>query len=326
MKTTAIRTMATVLVALFSLYANAYHYVRINGIYYKLTSEEGVAEVSRGEFKYMDRCIIPSTVNNDGINYIVTTIGKEAFSNCGDLTSVIIPNSVTSIGDAAFYNTGLTFITIPKSVKSIGKQAFSRSNLTSITIPNSVTTIGSRAFADCCGLTSVAIPNSVKSIGVSAFSGCSVLISAPIPNSITSIEEGAFKGCTGLTSVTIPNSVKSIGGNAFSDCKGLTSVTIPNSVNSIEESAFSGCTGLKSITIPDNVTSIEDYAFHNCEKLDTIHCLCTDPPVIHDDSFDEHTYTASTLFVPKGSIEAYRKANGWKQFKRIEEEKNDEIF
>ena len=60
--------------------------------------------------------------------------------------------------------------------------------------------------------------------------------------------------------------------------------------------------------------------------MDTIHCLCTDPPVIHDDSFDEHTYTASTLFVPKGSIEAYRKANGWKQFKRIEEEKNDEVF
>ena len=89
---------------------------------------------------------------------------------------------------------------------------------------------------------------------------------------------------------------------------------------------YQDCTGLKSITIPDNVTSIEDYAFHNCEKLDTIHCLCTDPPVIHDDSFDEHTYTASTLFVPKGSIEAYRKANGWKQFKRIEEEKNDEVF
>ena len=167
-----------------------------------------------------------------------------------EITKLVIPNDVTSIGRYAFYGcSGLTSVTIGNSVTSIGSSAFKGcSGLTSVTIGNSVTSIGSDAFYGCSGLTSVTIPNSVTSIGSYAFSGCSGLTSVTIPNSVTSIGSYAFSGCSGLTSVTIPNSVTSIGSSAFSGCSGLTSVTIGNSVTSIGSSAFSGCSGLKSIT------------------------------------------------------------------------------
>ena len=136
---------------------------------------------------------------------------------------IIIPNSVTSIGEGAFVDcSSLTSVTIPNSVTSIGDNAFvDCSSLTSVTIPNSVTSIGDGAFYKCSGLTSVTISNSVTSIGQYAFSFCSGLTSVTIGNSVTSIGEGAFYGCSGLTSVTIPNSVTSIGDYAFYECTKL---------------------------------------------------------------------------------------------------------
>ncbi len=150
-----------------------------------------------------------------------------------------------------FYNcTSLTSITIPDSVTSIGNSAFnSCTSLTSITIPDSVTRIGKYAFYDCSSLTSITIPDSVTSIGESVFSFCSSLTSITIPDSVTSIGNSAFYGCSSLTSLTIPNSVTSIGYAAFYDCSSLTSITIPDSVTSIVESAFEDCTNLKTISL-----------------------------------------------------------------------------
>ena len=142
------------------------------------------------------------------------------------LTSVEIPNGVTSIGEDSFYEC---------------------SALTSITIPNSVTSIGSNAFADCSALTSITIPDSVTSIGRDAFFYCSALKSVTIGNSVESIGYNAFTGCSALTSVTISNSVESIGDNAFDNCSALTSVTIGNSVTSIGDYAFANCSILNVI-------------------------------------------------------------------------------
>ena len=202
----------------------------------------------------------------------VTSIGERAFYECSGLTSVTMGNSVTSIGKQAFYGcSGLTSITIPDSVTSIGQSAFSDcSGLTSVTIGNSVTSIGQSAFSDCSGLTSVTIGNSVTSIGTWAFADCSGLTSITIPDSVTSIGERAFYGCSGLTSIIIPGSVTSIGDYAFYNCSGLKSVTIGNGVTSIGGYAFSGCSGLTSITIPDSVTDIESYAFYNVTGLKSI--------------------------------------------------------
>ena len=188
------------------------------------------------------------------------------------LTTVSIPNYVTSIGSNAFYNcSGLTNITIPDSVTSIGDRAFYNcGSLTSITIPDSVTSIGYQAFSGCSGLTSITIPDSITSIGYSEFFGCSSLTSITIPDSVTSIGDYAFSGCSGLTSITIGGSVTSIGERAFYDCSSLTSVTIGGSVTSIGVSAFYNCSSLTSINIPDSVTSIGKRAFSGCSGLTSV--------------------------------------------------------
>ena len=213
--------------------------------------------------------VIPNTSpEGKRVNYI----GSNAFQNCIDLTSITIPDSVTSIGEATFSNcSGLTSIMIPDSVTSIGRYAFSGcTSLTSIAIPESVTIIGDYAFSGCAGLTSFTIPDSVTSIGWEVFYNCISLTSITIPDSVTSIENSAFSGCTGLTSITIPNSVTNIGWDAFHDCSNLMSITIGNSVTSIGDNAFYGCSGLTSITIPDGVTSIGNWAFYNCSRLTSI--------------------------------------------------------
>ncbi|MBP1532723.1 MAG: leucine-rich repeat protein, partial [Ruminococcus sp.] len=171
-------------------------------------------------------------------------IGKNTFCGFANVTSVTIPNSVTSIGNSSFSGcSGLTSVTIPNSVTSIANNAFNGcSGLTNVTIPNSVTSIGDGAFASCTGLASVTIPNSVTSIANNEFNGCSGLTNVTIPNSVTSIGDGAFAGCNGLTSVTLPNSVTNIGINAFANCSNLASVTFtPGTANntlSIGEEAF----------------------------------------------------------------------------------------
>ena len=234
--------------------------------------------VIEGDFIFSDNThsVLTAYVGNGGnvtIPNSVTSIGELAFYNCSGLTSVTIPNSVTSIGGGAFYGcSGLTSITIPNSVTSIGNSAFyGCSGLTSnVTIPNSVTSIGELAFYNCSGLTSVTIPNSVTNIGEGVFYGCSSLTSVAIGGSVTSIGHYAFYNCSGLTSITIPNSVTSIGYYAFYNCSSLTSVTIPNSVTSIGNYAFFNCSGLTSVTIPDAVTSIGGWAFYNCSGLTSI--------------------------------------------------------
>ena len=213
----------------------------------------------------------------------VTSIGEEAFSGCTGLKKVNYTGDVKSWvsismeSNPIVYSKNLylndvllTDLVLPDGITTISDAFAHDTCLTSVTISNSITSIGEYAFSGCSGLTSVTIGNSVTSIGYRAFLDCKRLTSITIPNSVTSIGSWAFFRCYGLTSVTIGNSVTSIGWDAFYDCGHLTSITIPNSVTSIEEGAFSGCSGLTSITIGNSVTTIGEYAFQSCKRLTSI--------------------------------------------------------
>ena len=172
-----------------------------------------------------------------------------AFNWCSSLAEVVIPNSVTSIGDLAFG--GCNF-------------------LSEIVIPSSVTSIGDSAFSDCYSLSEIVIPSSVTSIGKYAFYGCDSLSEIVIPSSVTSIGKYAFYGCDSLSEIVIPSSVTSIGKYAFYGCDSLSEIVIPSSVTSIGKYAFYGCDSLSEIVIPSSVTSIGDSAFYKCKFPDNL--------------------------------------------------------
>lgn len=136
--------------------------------------------------------------------------------------------------------------------------------------------------------------------------------------SVTSIGNLAFSGLR-ITSVTIPNSVTSIGDWAFKGCSGLTSVTIPNSVTSIGRGAFSCCYGLTNVIIGDSVTTIKDAVFEGCIRLKTIKCTSAQPSKVISTNFTSSQYENVVLYVPKGSLDAYKAASVWGKFKNIKE-------
>ena len=197
----------------------------------------------------------------------------------------------------------------------IVKHTYSADDWWVMEFESDVTAIGYEAFYENETLLSIILPNSVTSIGDYAFDGCSSLKSIEIPNSVKTIGRCAFFNCSGLTSVTIGNSVTSIGLKAFVYCRDLTSVTIPNSVTSIEGKAFLGCDGLISVTIGSGVTSIEDDAFYGCDGLTHIYVKASTPAKIERSLGCEN----ATIYVPKGSLEAYKAADGWKEFENIQE-------
>ena len=214
---------------------------------------------------------IPSTVENGGITYTVTTIGEYAFQHA-QMPTITIPDSVITIEYAAFAGCALQYITIPDSVITISNDAFySCESMTNIVIGNNVKTIGNYAFEECEDLLSITIPDSVTDLGENTFYKCKSLKSAIIGDGVTIIGYGTFSGCRSLTEITIPNNVTELDSSAFTSCRGLTNITLPNRLTSIGEYAFAECSSLPNITIPETVTTIGDHAFMGCEQLEQVY-------------------------------------------------------
>ena len=210
-------------------------------------------------------------------------------------------------------------IKIPESV-----ECYERNSTTGIWAYKTrvVTRIGNSAFRQCNYLYSVSFPRTILFIGVKAFCACPELTSIELPASLRSIEDEAFESCPAITSVKVYEGLKSIGIAAFAGCSSLTSFVVPNSVENIESVAFSDCTSLTSVTLGSGVTSLGTKTFMGCTSLSTIISYIRTPFPTY--AFDETTYTNATLIVPKGTLEVYKAAIGWKNFKNIIENEDTE--
>ena len=313
--------------------ASAYD-AEIDGIYYNLSEDEATVTYQKYQFDweapYSGLVDIPESVNYRGKTYRVTGIGDHAFYG-SNLVSVTIPESVTSIDNAAFaFCSRLISVTIPASVTSISNDTFNRcTSLTSVTIPESVTSIGDYAFYSCKSLTSITIPERVSSIGIQVFLNCTSLSSMKVESGNTSydsrndcnaiIETASNTLIAGCQNTVVPNGVNSIGNSAFFGCSSLTSINIPEGVTSIDIEAFRGCVGLTSVTIPNSVTTIGVRAFGDCTGLTDVTAKMVTPPSIDSATFGSNTYKSATLHVPAGCVDYYKQTSGWKRFKTIVE-------
>lgn len=296
--------VATILLITCSMMAMADNVnIEVGGVNYSLDESSMTASVEYSE-KASGDIVLPESVTYNNKAYAVTSIGKEAFYDRSDITSIKLPSSVKTIGDYAFEQcSNLVAVNIPYGVKAIGESTFSCCiMLKSIEIPSSVTSIGKYAFS-ASGLTSVEIPGSVVSIGQSAFYCCYQLSSLKLNDGLKSIGNDAFHGCEILESISIPSTVESIGKRVISSCKALKSVKveegnkvydsrnnsnaiietatnalisgcyttlIPYGIERIEEEAFRVCEKITSIDIPSSVTYIGEEAFSLCKSLTTV--------------------------------------------------------
>ena len=216
-----------------------------------------------------------------------------------EITSVSLPDGLTSIGNAAFcWCESLTSITIPNSVMSIGGSAFNGcSSLTYVNYTGDIAGWCNIKFGDACA-------NPMCCYSHNFYINDQEIKDLVIPNTVDSIHAYAFNNCSSLTSITIPNSVTSIGYGAFRECYSLTSITIPNSVTSIEDGAFQSCFSLSSVTIPNSVESIGYGAFDSCSRVTM---QGTTPPLISAGTFSDN----ATIFVPCSAMDAYLAAPVW---------------
>ena len=239
--------------------------------------------------------------------YHVTAIGKNAFSGCDQIKSIIFPETITLIDERAFNECrSLESITLPEKLAEIGAQAFSYCRLLKeIIVPQSVTKIGRAAFSDIFYLEKVVLPDALEEIPESLFASDGHLKEVTLPREITRIGDYAFYRCSPLKSIDIPETVTSIGNGAFEGCVSLTSIILPDGIDSIGYSTFAYCQRLVSISIPDSVTSIGANAFSRCYALTDIHIPQGVTQIGADTFLDCYSLTRLTL--PEGlvGIESY---------------------
>ena len=283
----------------------------------------------------------------------VVEIDGEAFSECSGITSVKFPSTLKIIRGAAFALTGIRgYIQLPEGLEIVGPNEYGNqkwgafawlddfsgiyhlpSTLTyyeglafpgmtgDIIVPQGVTRItpGAHENSSC---TSVHIPEGVERIDGYAFRGSKIQGELKLPSTCKYIAGDAFKN-TNISSVILPDNLRFLGAGAFADCKRLTGVLeFPERLIRVSESLFEDCTMLEGVILHEDVVSIEDYAFSGCHNMSSFICMAEEPPYLAENAFNGVPRDNFTVEVPSGSIDKYKRAPGWREFKRIAEYSN----
>lgn len=336
----------------FSLIVRAVN-VEIDGIMYNINAKTGLTEVvANPSHQYKGDIVIPEAITYEDKEYTVTAIGESAFFQ-RNITSITFPNSITSVGRAAFYCCSLLdSVVLPEKVTVIGDMLFANcTSLRRVVIPEGLTLIDNSAFNSCHSLDSLIIPNSVTRIEDWAFAGCKGLTYVEMSRGLTYVGRGAFGDCSALKTViipdlsswsminfgdynsnpltttktlkinneeirdlVIPDDVTYIGDYAFRGCTSITSVTMGENVARIGTSAFYGCKNCASITIGENVTSIGSWAFYGCSAMTSLTSLPRKVPSTTSNSFDSAIKDQTILYVPSAALEAYSSKAPWSDF------------
>ena len=328
------KILIVALVLLLPLVVNA-DSVLVEGIYYEIINKGHIANVSSGEHSsdyYKGDIVIPASFEYKGDTYTVVSLNSNAFSGT-DITSVVIPNTVTTIESGVFsgcnnlksvYINSLSAwckITFNDSwgcnPLSVGADLYLNGEIvTDLVIPDDVTSISDKAFLGS-KIQSVLIPRNVQTLGQNCFYGCQNLVSVTLEEGVTTIGDNCFSFCPNLTSINIPNSVTSIGLYAFYGCTGLISFSIPDGVEKIPNYSFYGCSSLTSVIIPSSVTSVGSYAFADCPELIDVYCDALNVPDALSNCFEGSHIEYATLHVPTSSIESYRTTAPWSSIQNI---------
>ena len=312
--------MGIMLMALsFTLTASA-EKVLVNGLYYELLTTN-TAEVAKAndEGTYQGNIAIPQSIVYEDATYTVVGVGNAAFQNCVNIQSVTIPGTVKYIGKNAFSRCGnLKTVSLANGLETINSNAFYQcQGIESINIPNTVTFIDFQAFYWCIKLKNVKLSENLTSTEYGVFSRCSALESITIPESLTTLARSLFSNCTSLKTVKMPRSLKVIGNQCFENCTSLETITLPNQVTTIGKWAFRYCSNLKNFTVGSSHQTITMYAFEGCTALTDFFCYAINVPTTDYDIFKDSNVANATLHVPAHSVNAYREAEQWSQFKNF---------
>ena len=318
----------------FSLQGNGQAPFFVENLKYRVTDATALTvEVMGYQTAPTGALTIPATVTYNEVTYTVTGIKEQVFANCSALTSVSLPDGLTTIGigNKTFeYCSALATVSIGNGVTTIGNAAFANcTSLTGITLPDGLTTIGDEAFFNCTSLTGITIPNTVTSIGIAAFR-YSGLTTASIGNGVTTIGNNAFYACWALTQFNVDEANEaycSDGGVLFNKDKttllqypaGKTETTyaVPTGVTSIAKYAFAGSNALTEVTLPESLESIGKMAFCECTALTEMTVLATTPPTVGSWAFNSVRRTIP-VYVPAASLADYQTADVWSEFTNLQ--------
>ena len=288
----------------------------INGIMYRLNADLTASVMHDNSYKsFSGKITIPSKVNYEDYEYVVTAIDDNAFQYCNKITDVVLPNNLTSLGKGAFRNaTALQTIALPSSLQEIGEQCFYEcESLGSVSLPNSLKELGTETFFRCFALESVSLPAGIETIGKWCFAHCKVMTSLTLPESLKEIGEAAFYNCRALKDVILPASLEHIGKFALYSCEIDNVIALSETPATAHEEAFSGVSGYHGVVLHVPAGSKSAYAAATGWKaFANIHEAGSNDKVKYGDLYYQLSddYTAYVTFEKENSTDNYKDLSG----------------